>query len=96
VPRKKPVAGCWKQFKQGVMLEVTWIDAMASAEWTDVESLKKKEPDLLCKTVGYFLYQTDAYVCLAATLGAVKGDEANGVMYIPKDWTQKVKRLPSA
>lgn len=93
---RKPDENSFDDFNKGDLVEVLWIDALVATGWTETAELKKKKPDIQCRTSGYFLFATDEYVCLCSSSGQKNFKEVNGVMYIPLDWTQEVRRLPSA
>lgn len=95
VPRK-PEEICFDACTKGDVLLVEWIDAMVATGWTAMSDLKKKKPDIRCRSVGFFLFKTDEFVCMASSAGAKSVKEVNGVIYIPLDWCQKITRLPSS
>lgn len=82
-----------EDLEYGDKIEVEWIDADQGAEWTTLGDILGEEPDLECRTVGYFLYATDRLIVGSTTIGIQDDTALNGVFHIPRCWFQKCRRL---
>ena len=58
------------------IIEVEWVDATSTADWTNVKELEVHN----CKTCGYLVSETSDFLGIAS---AVSGDQANAVICVP-------------
>ena len=78
---------------------IEWIDAYGvGSDWVHLKDFKKSEPKpLLCKSIGWVLYEDDSLVVIVSHLTGVNStcdQQACGDMTIPK--VSIVKRRPVA
>jgi hypothetical protein len=65
-----------------------WNDAVAEAEWAEVE-----EAELFkCKTLGFVVAENDEAICVAAVVSEAD-KQSNAKIHIPKAWITLEKRL---
>jgi hypothetical protein len=72
------------------LVRVTWLDAMAIAEWTKQGSEIAPQR---CETVGYLVGEDDGHVIVAAT---ISGDEYNAAIQIPRPMIENLVDLEEA
>ena len=64
---------------------IEWLDALAQGEWHEA-----KKEDLLCKTVGFIVYEDDEQIELA---GTVTHGMCNNSITLPKRMILKRKEI---
>jgi hypothetical protein len=69
------------------LVRVTWLDAMAIAEWTKMGD--GIEPQR-CETVGYVVSENDKHVVVAAT---ISDGEFNAGMLVPRPMIESIVEI---
>lgn len=78
--------------KIGDLVEIVWDDAYGENEgWVNIEDLD--EFDIECKSVGYFVRQTDRYVVLTSTFGLNSHEQVCGVTIVPNGFITSLEVL---
>jgi len=82
-----------EELNYGDLIEIEWIDADQGTGWTTLVDVLEEEPDLKCRSVGYFMFSTEKYIVAAVTIGVKDPQDVNGVWHIPRCWFQSCRKL---
>lgn len=77
--------------KRCPMVEVEWIDSVASGGWRKIEDYETREPTN-CVSVGYLVSKTRERIVLLQNLNPENGD-ASDSMTIPRACVKKIYYL---
>lgn len=84
-----------RKFKQFTPIYLEWIDAggFNNSGWCEIEALEDGSPDVIVKTLGFFLKSTKNYIYLAQNYDAVDPTAVTNVERIPHGCIKKIRRL---
>lgn len=76
------------------LIYIEWTDACEKSGWKSMAEAIKVEDEVKCRTVGFFLKQTEDFIILANSIGLTEKNDVSGVWQIPLAWITKIKRIP--
>lgn len=73
------------------LIEVEWIDIVSDSAWLSEQKAVEFSP-AQCKSVGYFLNETDELIRLSSTI-QLSGEKERDITVIPKGVIKNIRRL---
>ena len=80
-------------YKKNQRLEIEWLDVVDNSEWQSEEEACKVDSETYCKTIGYFLKETELFIWLSWSISARKRKGERSTSMIPKGVITKIREL---